>query len=126
MVIFDILVIVRLRKSKMNIGGARNSRSSRFTINTILIDLIYLIFNFPYTFCSIFFLINNSYSVESFAFLRIVVFINDVFKFLPLIYSSFLFFIFVIFNRNFRFELFSIGVISKLKNLFKSNNNSTH
>ena len=49
-VILDLMVIIRLRKSKSGLGerqSATNSKSLRFSRNMIFIDFIYLIFNFP-------------------------------------------------------------------------------
>ena len=122
MVVLDILVIVRLRRSKTNVicsnnatNKSRNNRTSRFTINTILIDLTYLIVNFPYTICNLItiislyrnLIINKS---KDFSFISIL------FQRLPFIYSSFIFVTFMIFNRNFRSEFFSIGLVLTFKN----------
>ena len=135
-VILDIMVIVRLRKSKRNIGSNQtaNNRTSRFTINTILIDLIYLIFNFPSTFVYFFYLMFN-YKVTIFSLANFLltftsfIFILKLFCFLPFIYSCFLFLIFLTFNRNFRSEFFSISIMLKIKkclNLVRNNDSSQH
>lgn len=42
----DIKVSIRLKKSKQS---TNNNKSSKFTRNTIIIDFIYLFFNFPPT-----------------------------------------------------------------------------
>ena len=124
MVILDILVIVRLKRSKLQTGGinrqrTRIRRSTRFTINTILIDLIYLIFNFPASFFSLFFLVNHSKDLKSISNIYFIVFISHLLTVLKLIYSCFLFFLFVCFNRNFRSEFLSIGLMFKINNFFK-------
>ena len=64
--ILDILVVFRLSRSKTNIFSSistrtrktGNSRASRFTINTILIDFFYLIIYFPFAICSLFIILN--------------------------------------------------------------------
>ena len=127
MVILDILVVFRLKRSRMQTHGSnsrqtgQSSRSYRFTINTILIDLIYFIFNFPFTICNIIFLINmlnkSSHSILNF--------VSGIVSQLPFFYSCLLFFTFLIFNRNFRSEFFSIGFMSKLKNILKINTDSS-
>ena len=115
MVIFDIMVIVRLRKSKINIGGRRNGNNgiSRFTVNTILIDLIYLVFNIPYSFFYLFYLFNFFNGLDYFLNISFNAFIALLFQFLKFIYTCFLFFIFIVFNRNFRSEF--ISIVLKLK-----------
>ena len=125
-VVLDILVIVRLRRSKTNIvssnnaaGQTGNNRASRFTINTILIDLIYLIVNFPYTITHLVIIINLFTDLTTISS-NLFLFISFLFQRLPFIYSSFIFFIFIIFNRNFRSEFFSIGIVLKLKNFIFS------
>lgn len=131
-VILDIFVIVRLRKSKRNIGSNQtaNNRTSRFTINTILIDLIYLIFYFPSTIMYFFYLVFN-YKVTIFSLASFLltfttfIFILKLFYFFPFIYSCFLFLIFLTFNRNFRSEFFSIGIMLKIKKCFNLRNNDS-
>ena len=125
MVILDISVIVRLKRSKLqtNRQQTRIRRSTRFTINTILIDLIYLIFNFPASFFSLFFLVNHNRDLTSISNIYFIVFISHLLTVLKLIYSCFLFFLFVCFNRNFRSEFFSIGLMLKINKCFKRNDN---
>ena len=123
-VVLDILVIIRLRRSKRNIvcskNAAKQTRASRFTINTILIDLIYLIVNFPFTVCSLITIIDLYRKLMLSSSPNVFDFISLLFQRLPFIYSSFIFFIFIIFNRNFRSEFFSIGLLIKLKNFILS------
>ena len=131
MVILDILVVFRLKRSRMQTHGSnsrqtgQSSRSYRFTINTILIDLIYFIFNFPFTICNIIFLIDRLNKILSVYNQKIVRFVNDIVSLFPFIYSCFLFFTFLIFNRNFRSEFFSIRFMSKLKKILKINTDSS-
>ena len=127
MVVLDILVIVRLKRSKTNIVSSnnatkqtRNNRASRFTINTILIDLIYLIVNFPYTICNLITIINLYGAALILNSSKDFTFISLLFQRLPFIYSSFIFAIFMIFNRIFRSEFFSIGLVLKFKHFILS------
>ena len=123
--VLDILVVFRLRRSKTNIVSSSatkptgNSRTSRFTINTIIIDLIYLIVNFPFTICNLITIIILNRNVIL-NFLNVFDFISLIFQRLPFIYSSFIFFIFISFNKNFRSEFFSIGIVVKLKHFILS------
>ena len=127
MVVLDILVIIRLRRSKMNIvslinptnAQTKNIRASKFTFNTILIDLIYLIVNLPFTICNLINII-NLYMTLRYNSSKVLEFISFLFQRLPFIYSSFIFVIFICFNRNFRSEFFSIGIVVKLKHFILS------
>ena len=124
-VVLDILVIVRLRKTKTNSVSSNatkqtgNNRAYRFTINTILIDLIFLIINFPYTIINIFIFIDLHRTIKLYSSF-LFIFISLLFQRLPFIYSSFIFVIFIIFNRNFRSEFLSIGLVIKLKSFILS------
>ena len=121
-VILDIMVIVRLKRSKTNkSSGSTRRRTSRFTINTILIDLIYLIIYFPTAFMSVFLIINRFKILQSFA--NLVAFIGLIVQLLPYLFSCYNFFIFIIFNRNFRSEFLSIFSILNINSCFKRNNN---
>ena len=121
MVILDILVIVRLKRSKIRISGDRQTnRSSRFTINTILIDLIYLIFHFPFTIFHVYFVVTYFNEIGGNYYAKVLMFVYNIVLVFPFIYSCFVFFVFVVFNRNFRSELFSIGFMLKLKRIFVS------
>ena len=126
-VFLDIMAVVCLKRSKVNILTG-NNRTFRFTINTILIDLIYLIFHIPYAFTTSILLLNffNFLKISKpFAYIGVFSFILNVFELLPFYYSCFVFFVFLIFNRNFRFELFSIGFLVKIKDFFVSQRNSS-
>ena len=100
-VVFDLMVIVRLRRSKSQVGERqpRRSRNSRFTINTIIIDLLFLIFNFPEIF--IFFAHFNTFGLDAFL-------VRSVYELFVNIYSYLFFILFFIFNRIFRQEFISI------------------
>ena len=111
MVILDIIAIIRLRKVKEKLSlSLRQStqtnstnKSSRFTRNTILIDLIYLIFNLPSTILDIYyiyFITNIRDQMQS----TYLFFILGVFVIFSYVYLSLLFPIFIIFNRIFRAE----------------------
>ena len=100
-VVFDLMVILRLRGSKRQVGERqpRRSRSSRFTINTIIIDLLFVIFNFPDIF--MFFANFSIFGLDVF----LVRLVYDLFS---NIYSYLFFILFFIFNRIFRHEFISI------------------
>ena len=126
MVTLNIKVILRLRQSKRRSGlnnSARQTMSNsatdkgtRFTITTLIIDLIFLIFNLPeallltYDVIMTYILYRNNnqgwifYTCENFAIL------------LSLSYSTALVFMFLIFNRIFRKELFIFFRLDKLVN----------
>ena len=103
----DMKVIIRLRKSKNGLSSkqsTKRSKSSRFARNTIIIDIIYLFFNFPPT-------IYNIYYVLIIIFHRMPMMpsvyfeiLSPLFKNFPYIYSSFLFILFLISNSIFRAE----------------------
>ena len=109
MVIFDVMVIVHLRRSKMNNDARQtgNRRISRFTVNTILIDLIYLIYNIPstvidvYLFVLIIECINGNLKFYNMDYFTLIF---ESIKFTKIIYNCLFFFIFLIFNKKFRSE----------------------
>ena len=109
MAFIDLFVIVRLRKLK--IGLDHNSKSSRFSRNTILIDFIYLIFNFPPIISnalSIHILISKHTDISNiFLYMKLIPMFNTIF---PYIYPSILFLVFLTFNRIFRSEFFAIAI----------------
>jgi len=101
--VLDIMVILRLRRSKSELGASqqRRSKSSRFTINTIINDLIFLIFNIPY--------ILVVYSYFSPIDLKIkIISALTVIRLLSNIYSHLFFILFLVFNRIFRHEFILI------------------
>ena len=109
-VVLDLMVIVRLKRSKTEFRARqplRRSKCFRFTINTIVIDLLFLICNLLFIFqfyksmkIKIEEGINHTDLNVSLAssFLRI----------LSIIYSHLFFILFLIFNRIFRHEFISI------------------
>ena len=113
MVVFDSITIIHLwkvkKRSERQFTQSNNSTSKswRFTRNTILIDLIYLIFNllsiFFVSYLIIFFInVLVEKTVSTFAI------IFQIFNLFPYIYSSFLFILFICFNRIFRAEFFAM------------------
>ena len=116
MVILDVMVIIRLRKSKNRLASAKRStrisRSLRFSRNTILIDFIYLFFNFPPVIYNVYSILLFIYPEISFSnsFFNILPMFVDIF---PYVYPSILFLVFVTFNRIFRSELFSLFRLDK-------------
>jgi hypothetical protein len=114
MVTLDTLVIVRLRKLKSHLGGnspqhsnsQQTSKSSRFTRNTVLIDLIYLIFNSPTTILTIYYTIYKLQYPQ--AEHKNYEMLFHIVQLIPYIYFSIFFVLFVSFNRFFRAEIFSM------------------
>ena len=137
----NIKVILKLRDSKKRTGlnrsmGQRNpttsDRDSRFAITTILIDLIFLVFNLPnvlllgYTYL-------NEYAARNFIYGTLSTFS----VLLSLSYSAALVLIFLIFNRIFRKEFIAVFRLGKLAQistfgvfsfnfLLNSNNSENH
>ena len=111
MVTLNIMVILRLRQSKRRFGlnssarqtnpaNSATDKGTRFTTTTILIDVIYLVFNLPYILISIYalFIIDRYYIDIIYVF---VIFGN----LLPISYPAALCIMFIIFNRIFRKEI---------------------
>ena len=132
MVIVDIMVIIRLKKSRTLFNQRQNrqvshtaNRSSRFTRNTILIDLIYLIFNIPSTsygtymiiYCTLFFVGTEIYLPSPYYELFLT--------FLPLFsffYLTLIFLLFIAFNRIFRAEFITLFRLQKILKMVTSTN----
>ena len=112
MVILDLLVIIRLRKSKSGLTerqSTSNCKSLRFSRKTILIDFIYLVFNLPPTIFYAFYVILLINSRGHF----FQIYINIVAMFIlifPYIYLSLQFLVFITFNRIFRYEFIAIAI----------------
>ena len=109
-VLLDIMVIVRLRRSKTEIRARqplRRSTSSRFSINTIVIDFIFLI-------CHLSFILDFYMTIKFQFYERInpidlnVSLASEVLRLLSIIYSHLFFILFLIFNRIFRHEFILI------------------
>ena len=107
MLSLDIKVIFRLRKSIKRIN-ANNNKSSKFTRKTIIIDIIYLVFNFPPTIFNIYYVLIIIF--HGMPMLPLVYFniFTPLFTNFPYIYSSFLFVLFLISNTIFRAEFILI------------------
>ena len=111
MVILDFTVIIRMRTSKKGLSEGQNTntsnKSSRFGRNTILIDLIYLIFNFPSTILDSYYTLHILFPNMLLAPV-ILEYILEIFLCFPYLYGSLLFVVFVTFNRIFRAEFIAI------------------
>ena len=111
MVIVDVNVIIRIRKLKICLGERQsnnNSKSMKFSRNSILIDFIFLIFNLPPT-------IFNAYSFIISILPELNIFqlyfnMSAVFNIFPYFYPSILFLVFITFNRIFRSEFIMIVI----------------
>ena len=113
MVILDLTIIIRLRNLKIHLSESQSTqansvnKSSRFTRNTILIDLIYLIFNLPSiildTYYTLHILFPNMPFIPFFWELML-----EMFLLFPYFYASLLFVVFIVFNRIFRAEFIAI------------------
>lgn len=137
MVTLNIMVILRLRQSRKRAGLNISSRSTnqannsasnkgtRFTITTILIDVIFLVFNLPQILINLYYLIKIQ---NSFITGRIFPFIVDCINLLSFSYSAVLVLMFLIFNRIFRTEFCYLFRLANLVNIFSSNmlNSSTN
>ena len=134
MVIVDILVIIRLKKSRTHLNQRKNrnvnvsntsNRSSRFTRNTIIFDLIYLIFNIPSTSFGTFMII---YCTLFYAGIEIGLaspYYELLSTFLPLFsffYLTLIFLLFIAFNRIFRAEFVTLFRLQKILNIVTSTN----
>ena len=126
MVTLNIMVILRLRQSKrraglnnslrqMNQANSAIDKGSRFTITTILIDLIFLVFNFPCILISIYNLL-IIYKVFTVTFDLTIIF--SCFGYVLFSsYSAVLFIMFIVFNRIFRKEFVNFFKLEKLVNI---------
>ena len=122
-IVMDIMVIVRLRRSKSELRARqplRRSTSSRFTINTIVIDLLFLICNLSY--------VLNSYISIQLKFNEVINHIDinvslasSFLRLLSVIYLHLFFILFLIFNRIFRHEFI---LIFKRNSCFNNINSS--
>ena len=120
----DVMVVVRLRKLKTGFvprQSTSSSKSLRFSRNTILIDFIYLIFNFPpiiFNVLSIRTLIYKHIDFSDiFLYFNLIPMFNTIF---PYIYPSILFIVFITFNRIFRSEFISVFCLDKCFILIKN------
>ena len=107
MSILDIKVILWLRNSIKRFNK-NNNKSSKFTRNTIIIDIIYLVFNFPPTFFNIYYVLIIFFQAMPIIPLVYLNIFTPLFTNFPYIYSSLLFLLFLISNSIFRSELILI------------------
>ena len=132
MVTLNIKVILRLRQSKrraglnnsvrqMNSTNSITNKGTRFTITTILIDIIFLVFHLPQT-------LLISYEIVIFYIINMNIYHGWVFymcvdfsTFLSLSYSAVLVIMFIVFNRIFRKELVIFFRLEKLINFISPN-----
>ena len=115
MVIVDVMVVIRLKKlntdlnqRRIRLSSVSTNRSSRFTRNTILIDLIYLIFNLPSTFFGIYITIcffNKGKISLPALYSNLLIIFFTLFSFF---YLSLIFLLFVVFNKIFRTEFITL------------------
>lgn len=112
MLCLDVKSILRLRESKRRVTQANDqntNRMSKFAVSTILIDLNFLVFRLPETiFQAIQISININQRDLYLRFLR--VFSNLI----SYSYSTALVFIFILFNRIFRKEIFSLFRLNRI------------
>ena len=132
MVTFNIKVILRLRQSKRRAGlnnslrqtnptNSATDKGTRFTITTIIIDLIFLIFNLPQTLLISYDLVTN-FLIEMNIYQGWIFYICvDISTLLSLSFSTALVFMFIIFNRIFRKELFIFFRLQKFINIISPN-----
>ena len=117
MVILDVIVIIRLRNLKRNLSERQNTnKSSKFTRNTILIDLVYLIFNLPSTIFHSYITFSQIIPMQI-ELIPYFEYLFDIFILFPYIYASLLFLMFIIFNKIFRSEF--VTMLNQQKSVFK-------
>ena len=113
MTILNFIVIIRLRKQKHKSNLSQNqtiqvnsiNKSWRFTRNTILIDLIYLIFNLPATVFETYFIYIYLSMVVEHPYFLLIFYSLSLSQY---IYSSSLFILFICFNKIFRAEFIAL------------------
>ena len=105
MVVLDFIAVIRLRKVKASLSERPTSIESnaiKLTRNTILINLVYLVFNLPSALYEVYFITNIQAKTlkPSTIYLSLIFdLFSDVFTY---IYPSFVFILFIIFNKSFR------------------------
>ena len=109
--ILDFKVVFHIR-FKVELG--RINRTGRFARNSILIDLVYLIFNLLPTAFSLYFIAVISFQNSGLLVPSFFGFISNVLVLFPYVYMSFIVLLFVSTNRIFRNELI---LILNLKNI---------
>ena len=131
MVTLNIKVILRLRQSKrraglnnsvrqMNFTNSVTDKGTRFTITTIIIDLIFLVFHLPQTLLISYEMVTN-YLIDMNIYKGWIFYMCvDFSTLLSLSYSTALVFMFLIFNRIFRKELVIFFRLDKLSNVIST------
>ena len=125
MVALNIKVILRLKQSKRRAGlnnlarqtnsaNSATDKGARFTITTILIDVIFLVFNLPYILISLYFFCSMYLGFFSF---ELSIMFTSFGNLIPLSYYAALVLMFLIFNRIFRKELVIFLRLEKLANI---------
>lgn len=133
MLIVDAIVIIRLKRSKIVMRNRHASiwtrqtshtakKSSRFTRNTILIDLIYLIFNFPSIIDGIYRLVFSYFPKLISLSLLLREILNVLFPLFSFYYLSLIFILFLVFNRIFRSEFILLFRLQKIFNIVTTTN----
>ena len=123
MLVFDIIVFKRLRQSKRRVGvilmgqqtqpGHISNKEYRFILSTIFIDLTFVVFYIPVSIYVTATVVNLYVRWDSVVTAGFNLFYNSAILFAYL-YSALMFFIFLIFNRFFRHEVFNILRLHKL------------
>ena len=114
LVILDFIAFMRLRKDKtilserQSMNSNSSDKSTKLTRNTILANLIYLIFNLPSAIFDIYVIANirsEMFAISTIYLSLISEVFIDVFTY---IYPSFLFILFIVFNKVFRDEFVAL------------------
>lgn len=123
MLVFDVIVFKKLRQSKRRVGvilmGARNqpghisNKEYNFIISTIFIDLTFVIFYTPVSIYVTATVVNLYVKWDSIFTAALSLFYNSAIL-VAYLYSALMFFIFLVFNRFFRHEVFNILRLHKL------------
>ena len=112
--VFNIIVILRLRRPKRGVTREEEESTrtimNEFTVSTISVDLIFLIFKAPEAFVQLF---HNCFSLDSNYFTLVM----EIFTELSNSYSDLLVFIFFFFEANFRKEI--IKIFNLVRRCFK-------
>lgn len=101
--ILDFKVVFHMSRIKFELG--RVNRTGRFARNSILIDLVYLVFNLLPTILSLYFIAVISFQNSGLLVPSFFGIISNVLVLFPYVYMSFIVLLFVATNRIFRNEL---------------------
>ena len=136
MLVFDIIVFKRLRNSRRRVGvtqmgqrkqpGQFSNKEYNFMISTVFIDLTFVVFYIPIS-AYVTVTVVNTYVTWNYLTDMIFNIFYSCAVLLSFLYSVVLFFIFLIFNRFFRSEVFRILRLNRLfHNLEQTANNNTN